>query len=134
MIKTKKKNNIKNGFTLVELLAVITLLAAVGLIAIPVVNKSINDSKEKAYNAQVKEIENAAKNWISENLDEVDSEVVCLTETSKVEITTVTIATLKSNGYIPKKAKNPKTDEDLTGSVKVIYDCEYSSYEYQYEE
>ena len=124
----------KKGFTLVELLAVITLLAAIGLIAIPVVNKSINDSKEKAYNAQVKEIENAARNWISENLDTLDDEIVCPTPTSKVDFTTVTIATLKEKGYIPKKAKNPKTNENLTGSVRIVYDCEYSSYEYIYQE
>ena len=125
----------KKGFTLVELLAVITLLAVIGLIAIPVVNRTINSSKEKAYSAQVEEIENAAKSWAAEHLDEiVEDDISCATSTSIVEIHTISVADLKSGGYIPKKAKNPKNEENLSGSVLITYDCEYKSYEYEYQE
>ena len=39
----------KKGFTLVELLAVITLLGLLSLIVVPVVDKIIKDNKEKLY-------------------------------------------------------------------------------------
>lgn|SRR5574344_2553175 len=41
------RNN--KGFSLVELLAVIVILAIIGLIAIPIYNNIINDSKKDAF-------------------------------------------------------------------------------------
>lgn len=50
------------GFSLVELLAVIVILAIIGLIAIPIYNNIINDSKKSAFtdSAQIliRELEN----------------------------------------------------------------------------
>ena len=119
----------KKGFTLVELLGVITVLAIIGLIAIPVVNKSIKDSKERAYEAEVKEIEKAAKSWAAEHIEEIGN-INCSGSAVKV----VTIEELKQENYLPSDAKNPKSGELLTGQVSIIYDCEYNSYEYVYEE
>ena len=59
------KNN--KGFTLVELLAVIIILGVVGLIAFPTITGIINDSKNKAYDEQVRTIERAAEKWFLEN-------------------------------------------------------------------
>ena len=124
----------KKGFTLVELLAVITLLAVVGMIAMPVVSKSIESSKEKAYNAQVKEVEKAAASWASEHQNEIfDTDINCV-DTEILNIKTITVENLMNLNYIPKDAKNPKTDEVLTGSVKITYDCGYNSFNYKYEE
>lgn len=46
----------KNGFTLVELLAVIVLLAVISAIAIPIVSNSINSAKEKTSEAEAEMI------------------------------------------------------------------------------
>lgn len=52
------------GFTLVELIGVITLLAVIILISVPIVNTSIKNTKEKAYNGQVNAIIEGAKKWV----------------------------------------------------------------------
>ena len=46
----------KKGFTLVELLAVLTLLAFVAIIATPVMEELLTNSSRKTKDAQVKEI------------------------------------------------------------------------------
>ncbi len=56
------------GFTLIELIAVITILAVVALITVPAVNKAITKSKDKAYETQKNAIVAAAKEWNLENI------------------------------------------------------------------
>ena len=51
----------KKGFTLVELLAVITLLSLVGLISVPIATNIIDKSKVKAYKQTLNGIIDAAK-------------------------------------------------------------------------
>lgn len=50
----------KNGFTLVELIAVVGLLALIIIIAVPIVNDSGKNSREKIYQTKVEMIEDAA--------------------------------------------------------------------------
>lgn len=64
----------KKGFTLVELIGVIALLAVVALITIPIMTNSIKKSKEKTYIAQVKNIISSAKKWVVANGPKSDKE------------------------------------------------------------
>ena len=122
----------KKGFTLVELLGVIVVLAIIGLITMPIVNKTIKSSKEKAYKAQVKEIEKAAKDWSSDHIDEIpDWESLCPGVGNPINIS---VENLIDTGYIPEDAKNPLTGDSISGSVSISYDCEYNTYKYEYSE
>ena len=47
----------KNGFTLVELLAIIAVLTAIMLLVLPKFSSSVNDRKQKEYNKLIKTIE-----------------------------------------------------------------------------
>ena len=58
----------RKGFTLAELLAVITILGVIALIVFPAVNKTIKNSKEKSYNQQIESILSSAENWTMENM------------------------------------------------------------------
>lgn len=51
----------KNGFTLVELLAVITLIGILGLITVPVINNTIKNSRKKAFKETLNAIVESAK-------------------------------------------------------------------------
>lgn len=113
------------GFTLIELIMVITLLGIIALIAVPTVNTVINNSKDKAYDEQITLIRNAAKNYMSRNSMELPSQT---SGSSKC----VSIQTLKNEGYLANKSiENPKyrsgsTDPDenfqvFNGGVKVSW-------------
>ena len=59
----KNKNN--KGFTLVEVLATVTIIGLLALIAIPAVTKSIEDSRKEAFVSMAKTIINQAKNALT---------------------------------------------------------------------
>jgi len=114
------------GFTLAELIAVIVLVVVITLITVPSINTAITQSRESSYLKQVDMVESAAKKWGVEN----DQSLPDITST---EIITIDFNTLHSLGYLKqKKIINPKTEEELTGCVKVSYDTDYNQYEYKY--
>ena len=117
----------KKGFTLVELIAVIIILAVIASITYPTVSNSIKNSKEKAYNVQVESIVEAAHKWAVDNA----------TNLSETDATRVHISDLISNGYITKtnngKLYNPVDDTEMTGCVVINYSNEYNQYLYDYD-
>lgn len=112
----------KKGFTLVELLAVIVILAVILTIAVPNMFKIIDKSKQDSYDNQVKMITDAAKKYVVSNNVTIDAE----------NGSYITVAHLVSAGFFEETPKNPKTKEDMAGCVK-ISDSE-GSYTYEYEE
>lgn len=119
----------KKGFTLVELLGVIVILGIIGVIAYPIVNGTIKESKQDSYNAQVSIIEEAGQKWGIRNVEK-------LPETG--EILYIKIDELISSGFIAKtnngKLINPLDNSEMTGCVKVTYLDEYKQYSYEYTE
>lgn len=57
----------KKGFTLVELLVVITLLGVLGLITVPIINDVIKNSRKKAFRETIINIVEVAKIYNAEN-------------------------------------------------------------------
>lgn len=77
------KNN--KGFTMIELLGAIVILAILMLIAIPTVNSLIQGSKVKYYNTQRKNLETAAKSYLK-NHNVIMREVGASTKISMNEL------------------------------------------------
>ena len=72
----------KKGFTLAELLGVITILAVIAVIVFPLVNKTIKQNKEKLYNSQLEEIKSGAEKWAYANIEMLpvnDGETITVT-------------------------------------------------------
>lgn len=108
------------AFTLVELLAVLTILAVVLTIVFISVGPVISDSENSLSDIQKKNIEEAAKVYYLKegNLNDTYS---C-----------VNVSTLISKGYIEgSDIKDPKTGETITGSVTISYSSNQYSYEYR---
>lgn len=101
----------KKAFTLVELLAVITLIGLMGILVIPAVNKEIKSFKQAAYKDSIKSITEAARNWGSDN--------PLLLPVKDGEIVTITLSTLKSSGYISNSIKNPITDREFPNDMLI---------------
>lgn len=94
----------KHGFTLVELLAVIIILAILATLVITVMNSTVNTSAEKLYKNQVENIIEASRSYV-------------LKYGFNNEIT---ICELKKVGLLDKKIKNPKTENLFDDALLVV--------------
>ena len=70
----------KNGFTLVELLAVVIIIGILGVISIGIIMNSLGSAKSDIDEAQKEMLESTAKLYFDENFDiSTDTEyVVCI--------------------------------------------------------
>lgn len=120
----------KKGFTLVELLGIIIILGVIMMIAFPIINKTIKDSKEEAYDMQVKMILESARTWAIDNANRLPDEGTDLK---------LMVLDLIRDGYIKDLENgvliNP-LDESKTmdGCVTIEYSSEYNQYIYEYDE
>ncbi len=120
----------KDGFTLVELLAVVVIIGITYLIIFPSVTSFIDKSKEKSYNIQVDLIEKASKKWVVDNTDELLKK-----DPYHLNNINLTLTTLKKDGYLQDEfIENPKTKKIMTGCVVVSYQSNKNQYEYTYED
>ena len=114
----------KNAFTVYEMVAVVTVLGLITIITVPIIQNSIQKSKESLYNDQVKSIEDAAKKWAMYNLDEID-------ESSHY----VSIQQLKDDGYLQNKdLYSPMDNSVMNGCIEILFDTSIKSYRVVYTE
>ena len=120
----------KDGFTLVELLAVVVIIGITYLIIFPSVTSFIDKSKKKSYNIQVDLIEKASKKWVVDNTDELLKK-----DPYHLNNINLTLTTLKKEGYLQDMfIENPKNKKIMTGCVVVSYQSNKNQYEYTYED
>lgn len=117
--------NVK-GFTLVELIAIIVVLAAIFLVGFPHLLNTTKTDKEKQYNDMVNDLCLAGKSYIYANMNEFPT---LSTVGSTININ---ISTLIEYGNVDKNIKNPKNNKliknnSLTYVVlsDLSLDCQY---------
>lgn len=89
--KRKKKKN-KNGFTMIEILAVVTILGIISVIGVVAVSGMIKKGNENYYESQKKELITATKSYLQKNQ--------ALYPRKSGDVTTVTLGKLQENNYI----------------------------------
>lgn len=102
----------RNGFTLVELLGVVTILAMLGLIIVPTINNVVSENRQTLYDTQIRNIKSSASNFVSENILSLDID--------KDKSLGITLGRLKELGYIDKNIENPITREAFDDSLVII--------------
>lgn len=113
----------KNAFTLIELLAAVTILALLVLVAVPAVSKQLNESKNTLYDSQIENIKAAAQAWGADNLFKLPEDDTCIT---------ITLGYLKDLGYLDVSIENPKTGKQFSDTDTFI-NIEKSGNNYTYE-
>lgn len=122
----QRLNQGNRGFTLVELLAIIIILGMIVITTYPAVGSIIEHGEEKAYNEQVKRIEESTLSYVSKNINTILPEG---TESAKIAI-----EDLRTQGFIKKSdVINPKTDQPMNGCVLITKDT-YGQYKATYQE
>lgn len=113
----------KNGFTLIEILAVIVIIGVVSLITMPVVQKNITKSREQAYKTQIDTIVKAAKDWSSENLS-------YLPENNNDKLN-INLEMLMSLGYVEDDLIDPLTDKYFSPDTIITIEKIKNNYKYR---
>lgn len=114
------------AFTLVELTAIIVVLAAIFLVSFPSLVNTAKSDEGKKYNDMVKNLCLSGESYIYANMDDFNQLSVV---DSKIEIA---INRLIQYGSVNNNLKNPKTNDSIQEDV-LIYtvlsdhslDCEY---------
>lgn len=96
----------KRGFTLIELMAVVTVLAILSLIIIPIVDKNLKKSKEDMHKIQIENIRMAAKGYFSDHADK---------RPTFNNHCSISFDRLVADGYISSDLVDPKTGEPFVG-------------------
>ena len=109
----------KKGFTLVEILAVIIILAVIALLVSPMIIGNINDSREKLYDTQIDNIKSAARNLM------IDLEI------NNDETLIFTLEELKRAGYLEEDLQNPKTNKPFNNCLTIVVSKKNDLYNYE---
>ena len=126
----------KNGFTLVELLAVVTIISILLLLVVPKITNQLNNSKSEVNEVTKKIIYSAAEKYIKDNNMKIEYDY-CLSveELQDKEYLSDTITDNKSGLDISKKSvkitpkDNLKYEYELTGECNIIAtDEDYRGY------
>jgi len=100
----------KKGFTLVELLAVIIILAAILVIILPSVSRTLKKSKNTIYDIQINDI-------LKSTYDYSLKKVKLLPDSNKK--TYITLNELKKSGFIESDIKDPKTNKIFSNDLVI---------------
>ncbi len=112
----------KRGFTLPEVLGVLTILALLALLITPVVSKTIKNNKQKLYDDQIKIIERAARDYAIKNTDVLPEEG---------SIAYVTLGEIKRSGVLQEEVRNPITKELFPDDLQIKIALENNQYVYE---
>lgn len=115
----------KKGFTLVEMLAVITLLGLLALVIIPASEAIIKNSKNDSYNIQIQNIKNAMKNYASSNAFNMP--------TVNGDYVELTLGDLKREGFLEKEFINPKNEKCFSDNIVLRITRVKNNYKYTIE-
>ena len=110
----------KKGFTLVEILVSIGLLALLGSVIAISLNRVFKDNNEKHYNEYVEKIKSSAMLFVNNTVDIIND----LNDNS---FKIITIGDLIDNGYVNDTLVNPNTDEKVgkEEKIQVSYDSDH---------
>ena len=111
-----------NAFTLIELLGVLIILAIIALITIPIIDKSLENSRQAAYARAVDNIINAARNYsVSNDLGY---------STKRLPLF---VSKLQDEGFLTLDIKSPIDESEMGGCVWYYWDESHKQYIFEYD-
>ena len=121
----------RNGFTLVELLAVIVVIALISLLAMPPLVNQLSKTKEDSKNAGFELIYLAASQYLEDNKN-LNRELCSNINSCSPDVYCVTLGSMVNDGKLKAPIKNTVTGAQykLTDAVRVSY---YGPGKYRYE-
>lgn len=117
----------KRGFTLIELLGVLIIIAVLAVITTPIIEKVLDDQKEKTYQRQVDTILNSARQWAVEHNLEMPKK-----DGSYYKLS---LKTLKASSYYDEGTViNPIDDSIMDGCIYITFKKANNKLVYEYKD
>ncbi len=101
----------KKGFTLVEMMAAIVILAVIALLAVPLVEQTMQNIRNDSYKNQIESIRQSARRFGADNIELLPDDGDSAYQ--------VTLLELKELGYVKKDIKNPLTGESFSPDLEI---------------
>ncbi len=113
----------RRGFTLIEVILVIVIIAILSLILIPNVMLFVDKNNVSMCEKLKDNIISSTKMYVNENKYELGFDCN--------GVKTITFQTLIDAGKITGPITNPITKEQVNGTVTVIYNCDSKIFSYE---
>lgn len=113
----------RSGFTLVELLGIITVLGIIALIATPVVQKTINNNRERMFNVIKNQLVDVAKDWSAKNTSFLPKD--------QGDYINVSFEELKKEGLLRMNVINPTNDNIFSNQSFVRITKKNNNFDYE---
>lgn len=113
----------KNGFTLAELMAVLILIAVMGMIVIPIVENSINSGKDDLYISQIDSVKASLKKYA---IEEINPKI-----RNAGDDIYLSLYQLKISGNVSVDMKDPRTETLLPEDMLLRIEKREKSYTYE---
>lgn len=97
----------KKGFTLIEVIGVVTVLALILIVAVPSLTRTLKRNEQNRYNDYIDNLKVAAENYMVSKLKEGES------------IDSIRLGELIDEGYVNDVITNPENDIQLSRSTKI---------------
>lgn len=105
----------KKGFTESQIILFVIIFGLAILFLVPIMNKTINNSKEKRYQKNINEALSAASEWLNDKIvGNIDNETTYY----------VNITDLVNQNYLSK--------EKISGCIKIVYQEKIDEFNYTY--
>lgn len=129
------------GFTLIEMIMVIAILAMLAVLTTPNVIKMINKNKADNYNSVIDSIVASCDLYVSDNRYKLSFNNTCPTESESSTITEIstfiTLQDLVNSKDISTPIRNECTNEELnydTIKITITLDCKTKNFSYKIED
>ena len=120
--KKRKKAKLRRGFTLIEILAAVTILGILSIVAIVSVNKVIQKSKQNHYITAEDNLEMAGQSYVQQNRNALPKTIG--------QKTKIPLKTLVDKNYIEPIKDYSDNECDLDNSYVQVF--KYSKEDYSY--
>ncbi|MFA5408487.1 MAG: prepilin-type N-terminal cleavage/methylation domain-containing protein [Bacilli bacterium] len=106
----------KNGFTLIELVAVVVILGVLAVIIVPIVMNNVDKTRETSYNQLISNIEQTTQLYIRNN----KSTIPGITDIGNTVV--ITLEDLVITEGLKEPVIDPRSDREisLTTSVSIL--------------
>lgn len=123
------------GFTLIEVLVVVIIIAVLALITSPIIIDLLKQNRQEMYENQVRSLEEAAKRWSVEHTAQIPDDIMNYEDEKDKKSYCLSLEELADKGYISgSDLINPVTEENLVGSILISYDKTYQQFTFKFVE